>query len=390
MTSPSPAAAPSTLPRRGYVLLDRDGTLIVERHYLSDPDGVELLPGAAAGLRRLSQLGLGLLVVTNQSGVGRGLFTEATVDAIHVRLSALLAAEGVEIEHYFSCPHLPEAGCACRKPLPGMGLAAAERFGFDPRAAFVIGDKPCDIELGQALGATTLLVLTGYGWRHAGEGCAPDHVVDDLSAAATRIAALLDRPGAAEDPFTTIEAHFAASIAVKSDTAQRCGPAITAAARLITARFQAGGKLLLCGNGGSAADCQHMAAELTSRLTKAVERPGLPALALTTDTSFLTAYANDCGFAGIFARQVQALGRPGDVLLGISTSGSSENVLLAADEARRRGMAVITLTGAGGKLAALSDVNISVPSEDTQFVQESHLAIEHILCALVERALFAR
>ena len=131
-----------------------------------------------------------------------------------------------------------------------------------------------------------------------------------------------------------------------------------------------------------------MAAEFVSRLTKDFERPGLPAIALTTDTSFLTAYANDCGFEGVFTRQVQALGRPGDVLIGISTSGNSTNVIQAVELARTIGMRTVSLTGSGGRLAKLADVAITVPSDDTQHIQEVHLAVEHLLCMLVERALF--
>lgn len=161
-----------------------------------------------------------------------------------------------------------------------------------------------------------------------------------------------------------------------------------AAAELIAQAFRDQGKLLLCGNGGSAADCQHMAAEFVSRLTKSFERPGLPAIALTTDSSFLTAYANDCGFDGVFERQVQALGRPGDVVLGISTSGNSPNVVRAVRCARASGLRSIALTGEGGLLGSLADVAIAVPTADTQHIQEAHLAIEHLICALVERELF--
>jgi D-sedoheptulose 7-phosphate isomerase len=133
-----------------------------------------------------------------------------------------------------------------------------------------------------------------------------------------------------------------------------------------------------------------MAAEFVSRLTKDFERPGLPAIALTTDTSFLTAYTNDCGYEGVFARQVQALGRARDVLLGISTSGNSANVIQAMELARGLGLKSVALTGAGGRLAKLADVAIAVPCEDTQHIQEAHLAIEHLLCLLVEQALFGR
>src|SRR5438105_13433847 len=128
----------------------------------------------------------------------------------------------------------------------------------------------------------------------------------------------------------TIVARLCESAAVM-DAAAREASSIARAASIITDAFRAGGKLLLCGNGGSAADCQHVAAEFVSRLTRDFDRPGLPAIALTTDTSFLTAYTNDVGFDGVFARQVQALGKPGDVLLAISTSGTSANVLRAVE-----------------------------------------------------------
>jgi phosphoheptose isomerase len=182
--------------------------------------------------------------------------------------------------------------------------------------------------------------------------------------------------------------HLLDSAAIKQRTSEMCLGPIVAAAELIARAFQVGGKLLICGNGGSAADCQHMAAEFVSRLSKDFDRPGLPAIALTTDTSFLTAFANDCGYDGVFERQVQALGRDGDVLIGISTSGNSPNVVRAVKAARGCGMRTIVLTGSGGRLAALADIAISVPSTDTQHIQESHLTIEHIVCALVEQHLF--
>ena len=178
------------------------------------------------------------------------------------------------------------------------------------------------------------------------------------------------------------------SAELKRRVAEDCTDSILAAARLIAEAFRAGGKVLLCGNGGSAADCQHMAAEFVSLLRTTFERPGLPAVALTTDTSFLTAYANDFGFEGVFARQVQALGRAGDVLIGISTSGNSKNVVRAVEAAREAGLRTVVLTGAGGKLPAMADVAVSVPCAETQHVQESHLTVEHLICDLVEHHLF--
>jgi D-glycero-D-manno-heptose 1,7-bisphosphate phosphatase len=185
---------------RRFVLLDRDGTIIVEKDYLSDPDDVELVAGAAEALRRLASLGLGLVVVTNQSGIGRGYFDMAQLDRIHGRLREQLAREGVRLDGIYSCPHHPDAGCGCRKPGTGLVERAAAIHGFDPRASFVVGDLASDLGLGRALGATTLLVRTGHGARtEAADAVDADLVVDDLGAAAERIEALL-RARDPEDP----------------------------------------------------------------------------------------------------------------------------------------------------------------------------------------------
>ncbi len=189
-------------------------------------------------------------------------------------------------------------------------------------------------------------------------------------------------------PDELIRAHLQESARVQQALAEAQRPAIWAAADLITAVFRAGNKVLLCGNGGSAADCQHMAAEFVSRLTKDFERPALPAIALTTDTSFLTAFTNDCGYDDVFARQVQALGKPGDLLIGISASGNSANVIRAVQAAQAAQMRTLALTGEGGALRRVAEVVIAVPSANTQHIQEAHLAVEHILCELVEHALF--
>lgn len=175
---------------------------------------------------------------------------------------------------------------------------------------------------------------------------------------------------------------------VKRALAEDAGPAIAAAASLVAETFARGGKLLLFGNGGSAADAQHLAGELTGRFRR--ERDALPAIALTANTSDLTAIGNDYAFDRIFSRLVAAYGREGDAVLAISTSGNSPNVLEAVREARQRGLRSIGLTGrGGGKLAPAVDVAIVVPSADTQRIQESHIAVGHVLCELVEEALFA-
>jgi D-sedoheptulose 7-phosphate isomerase len=182
--------------------------------------------------------------------------------------------------------------------------------------------------------------------------------------------------------------HIEVSIETKRKLlAGDVGP-ILDSARVMAESLASGHKLLLCGNGGSAADAQHIAAEFVSVLSQGFLRPGLAAIALTTDTSVLTASANDFGYAGVFERQVQALGRPGDVVIGISTSGNSENVLRAVNYARAHQMCTIALTGAdGGKLAQAAQTALCVPSTVTQFIQESQIMVGHILCDLVEQSL---
>jgi D-glycero-D-manno-heptose 1,7-bisphosphate phosphatase len=172
------------IPRR-YVLLDRDGTVIVERHYLADPEQVELLPNAAAGLRMMQALGYGLLIITNQSGIGRGYFDEACLARIHQRMYDLLCAEQITLNGIYYCPHAPDVQCACRKPLPGLVEQAARELGFEPSACVMIGDKAADIELGQRIQAVTMLVRTGYGKQEEAKASLhPDYIVDDLGAAA--------------------------------------------------------------------------------------------------------------------------------------------------------------------------------------------------------------
>jgi D-sedoheptulose 7-phosphate isomerase len=187
-------------------------------------------------------------------------------------------------------------------------------------------------------------------------------------------------------PEEFVRNHLQESIATKERLlATRMGE-LLAAGKLLADTISDGHKILFCGNGGSAADSQHFATELVVRLSSDFERQALPAIALTTDTSLITACANDYGFETIFSRQVEALGRAGDTLIGISTSGGSKNIVLAMEAAKKRDMKVVAWTGEkDGPCAALADVAIQVPSLVTSHIQESHLAIGHILCELIER-----
>lgn len=165
--------------------------------------------------------------------------------------------------------------------------------------------------------------------------------------------------------------------------------ALEKAAQTCIECLKSGGKILLAGNGGSAADAQHIAGEFVSRF--AFDRPGLPAIALTTDTSILTAIGNDYGYEKLFARQIQALGNAGDIFIGYSTSGKSPNIIRALEEAKHKNLICVGMTGnRGGPMAELCDYLLAVPSGDTPTIQEGHLVLGHILCGLIENALFAK
>ncbi|MGD9561121.1 MAG: SIS domain-containing protein [Pyrinomonadaceae bacterium] len=172
-------------------------------------------------------------------------------------------------------------------------------------------------------------------------------------------------------------------MAVFQDVVEDLAPSIAECSDIILSAVRSGGKVLICGNGGSAADAQHIAAEFTGRYE--VERRALPAIALTTDTSALTAIANDYSFERVFARQIEALAREGDCLIAISTSGTSPSVISAVMEARKRGCKIVGLTGSNGKkLASLSDACVMVPSDRTARIQEVHITVAHIWCELVD------
>jgi D-glycero-D-manno-heptose 1,7-bisphosphate phosphatase len=178
--------------RRPFIVLDRDGTIIEEREYLAEPEQVKLIPGVGAALRELKQMGFGLVVITNQSGVGRGLFDEAQLKRVHERLCRELDAEGVHLDGLYVCPHTPDDDCCCRKPKLGLIQKAAEELGFSLEKCIVIGDKASDIEMGHLIGALTFLVRTGYGAQvAAGSTVEADYVADNLGAAAVIIRRLL-------------------------------------------------------------------------------------------------------------------------------------------------------------------------------------------------------
>ena len=181
-----------------------------------------------------------------------------------------------------------------------------------------------------------------------------------------------------------VKDQILASILMKKSMVESCVSDIEAAAEIMINSIRNGGKILWCGNGGSAGDAQHLAAELMGGMNSHERKP-IPSIALTTDSSFLTAWSNDTDFETVFSRQVQGLGQEGDVLVGISTSGNSNNVITAIKQAKYKGLKTVVFTGQfGGMMKNLADVTIYVPSKDTQRIQEGHIMMGQIICGLIE------
>ena len=236
------------------------------------------------------------------------------------------------------------------------------------------------MKLAEALGAPSVLLMTGYGAAEYGRGVRGTLNCANIREAASVIARG-EREGAGSAFCCDLEEHAAAVCAMRA-----LADDVGEAAAMIISALRGGGRFFVCGNGGSAADAQHIAAELSGRYI--VEREPLDAAALSCNASALTAIGNDYGFDRIFARQLEAHGRAGDVLLAISTSGNSANVLEAVRSAKKLGIASIALTGAGGgALAKEADAALRVPSNHTPRIQEMHILIGHALCGIVEKAL---
>ncbi|MDD7648607.1 HAD-IIIA family hydrolase [Cloacibacillus porcorum] len=364
-----------------WIILDRDGTLIREKGYLHDPKEVELIAGVTEGLRLLAAAEYRFAVVTNQSGIGRGYYSEGDMRAVHARIDEILAVDGIKIDGWYHCPHLPEEGCGCRKPKRGLVETAAAELGFSlTDIAAVIGDKECDLMLAKAVGAPSALVMSGYGSVEYAKGVRGDLNCEDMSETARRIIKkeenMLEK---GEIYRRNMDDHLKTAVRMAALEETVC-----LAAKKITAALLAGGRLFLCGNGGSAADAQHIAAELSGRYLK--ERRALDAAALSCNSSALTALGNDYGYDEIFSRQIEAHGRCGDLLIAISTSGNSANVLKAVSVAKGKGIFTVGLTGEnGGRLREAADLTICAPSSFTPRIQEIHILIGHTICEMVER-----
>jgi D-glycero-alpha-D-manno-heptose-7-phosphate kinase len=396
---------------RRFVCSDRDGTINEEVGYVLRPDELRLIPGAADALRRAAGSGLGLVVLTNQSRSAAGCSPSVELDGIHARLRELLAADGVTLDGIEFCPAPAGRGLRVPQARHAHGRARGRALGFDPARS--------------GSSATTAPTSPGAGGgrsddprphRPRGGGARARRGRGGRPRRGRPPRGRLRHPrrpapgGAGTFPMDAFgraprPEHWACS--------REPGPACAGTCSRPRARPRAPRRVWAsrssarpprssspCARGGSSC-CAATAAAPAMRSTwrpsssarsrSTAARDAIPAIALTTDTSLLTAVANDYGFEHVFARQVEALGREGDVLIGISTSGKSANVVKAFERARAAGLRTIALTGgSGGGLGPLADIEINVPSSETSHIQEAHIAVGQLIAFLVEDELFPR
>jgi len=359
---------------RPAVFLDRDGVINENREdYVLTWDQFHFIPGSIEAIRRLTEAGWPIVVVTNQSAIGRGIVKRRVIDDINLRMCATVNAAGGHISRVVICPHHPDAGCRCRKPKPGLLRAAARDLGIDLHESVLIGDSAADLGAAAAVGCRAILVRTGHG---AGIETQIDParvaIAEDLSEAVDLLVA--GKHDAVESTLSTEGDYFddLGQVLTRIDRA--------AVARLIERIRQArdrGATIYTLGNGGSAATASHLALDLAKN-TRDPRRPAIKIFALTDNSGLITAWANDAHYDEVFAAQLDAVVERDDLIIAVSGSGNSANVLRAIQLGRASGADTFGITGfQGGRLAQSAHDCVVVPSENMQHIEDAHLAIVH-------------
>jgi D-sedoheptulose 7-phosphate isomerase/D-glycero-D-manno-heptose 1,7-bisphosphate phosphatase len=377
---------------RPGVLLDRDGTLIVDSGYVGSVDDVRFIPGALEAVAALNAAGLPVAVVTNQAGVARGLFDLAAVEAVHAHIDAALADVGGHVDQWFYCPYHPEGSVPTftraswdRKPAPGMAFAAAAALDLDLRTSWVVGDAETDVGLAHAVGARPI--------RVGAPDARPDVVaVPDLARAVEVI--LAADPGLPPRPpqFPLVKYQSAGSFG--RDYATQLARALETvdhseldrAAKIIDSAHDDGFAVFACGNGGSASIANHLQCDHVKGV-----RVGTGLLArvqsLSTNVELFSAIANDLGYDAVFEYQLQSQARAGDVLIAISSSGRSPNIVRALEWAQTNGLSTVAFTGFDGEPArSLATVSVHVDTRNYGVIEDAHQACMHLLAQYVRQS----
>ena len=349
------------------LFLDRDGVINIDYGYVSHIDNFEFTDGIFELINLFVKDGYQLFIVTNQSGIGRGYYSQDDFDILSKWLLKEFSTRDIQIEKIYYCAHSPEDNCNCRKPAIGMiEQAIMEYPNINLDNSYMIGDKNSDINL--AINAQIGNSIFIGKDINLNASFSFKNIRDAYQSFKIR---------------NMIKNEFISHQETLNSSIDKVMPNTEEASNLVIETLKRGNKILLCGNGGSAGDAQHISAELTGRYKS--NRRALASIALTTDTSAITAIANDFGYEFIFSRQIEALANNGDLLIGISTSGNSQNIILALEKAKELGCRTIGLSGKdGGAMKKICDTNIIIPSNNTARIQEMHILIGHIICQGVD------
>jgi D-sedoheptulose 7-phosphate isomerase/D-glycero-D-manno-heptose 1,7-bisphosphate phosphatase len=379
------------------VLLDRDGTIIVDHGYVGSVDRVEFIDGAIEAIAALNAAGIPVAVVTNQAGVARGRYGIEDVQQVHKHMIAELARQGARVDLWLFCPYHPDGiveafarSSADRKPGPGMALAAAKALDLDLSASWVVGDRVTDVGMAREVGARPLFV---------GPNTYPDADVTSFPDLADAVRFILaeTQAGPRERPAERVKfpAH-------RFDAAEEFGGAYVAelartfatvdlsqirrAAAVLTEAYSRDAVVFSCGNGGSASIANHLQCDHVKGVRTGTDlTPRV--VSLSTNVELLTAIANDLSYDSVFEYQLQSQARPGDVLIAVSSSGRSPNIVRALDWARAHGMQTIALTGFDGAAARrIAAVSVHVDSGNYGVIEDAHQTCMHLLAQYVRQS----
>jgi D-sedoheptulose 7-phosphate isomerase/D-glycero-D-manno-heptose 1,7-bisphosphate phosphatase len=381
------------------VLLDRDGTIIVDHGYVGTVDRVEFIEGSIEAIAALNQAGIPVAVVTNQAGVARGLYGIEDVQLVHKHMIAELARKGAHVDLWLFCPYHPDGtvesfarASADRKPAAGMALAAAEALDLDLSASWVVGDSSTDIGLARSVGACPV---------HVGPpGAAEPGVTSyqNLTGAVEFILAQRATNGANGNGRPRFPAHrfdradvyggeYVSELSRAFGTVDRAQ--LHRAAEILLAAHQRDAAVFACGNGGSASIANHLQCDHVKGVRTGTDL-NTRVYSLSTNVELFSAIANDIGYDAVFEYQLQSQARAGDVLIAISSSGRSPNIVRALEWANANGLSTIALTGFDGEPArSLSTVPVHVDTRNYGIIEDAHQACMHLLAQYVRQSRMA-
>ena len=379
---------------RPGVLLDRDGTIIADYGYVGSVDRVEFLDGAIEAIAALNRAGLPVAVVTNQAGVARGYFGVEDVHQVHKHMIEEMARKGAHIDFWLFCPYHPDGtveafarASSDRKPGPGMALAAAEALGLDLTSSWVVGDSAGDIGLARAVGAHPM---------HVGPVDFPGADVLSFPDLAAAVRHILDNDALSE---ATVRPSFPAHRypdggtfggAYAGELARAFGTIdmaqVAKAADLLNDAHDRDAAVFACGNGGSASIANHLQCDHVKGVRNGTDLT-TRVFSLSTNVELFSAIANDIGYDAVFEYQLQSVARPGDVLIAVSSSGRSPNIVRVLEWANGHGMETIALTGfSGGAARELASVSVHVRSDNYGIIEDAHQACMHLLAQYVRQS----